>query len=50
MEQQLAYSVDEACHLIGIARSKFYELVRGKHITALKVGRSTIITADELKR
>lgn len=44
----VAYSVTEVLELIGISRSKFYQLVNGRHIKVRKIGNRTIILATDL--
>ncbi len=46
----IALSVEKACELSCIGRTKFYELIKSKKIPARKVGRRTIILLDELYR
>jgi excisionase family DNA binding protein len=47
---KLSYSVDEAADLVGICRSRLYEEIRKKKLTALKSGKRTLITAAEIQR
>jgi len=44
----VAYSVTEVLELIGISRSKFYQLVNGRQIKVRKIGNRTIILAGDL--
>lgn len=46
---KLAYSISEACHAIGIGRSKLYELIGDGHVKTIKVGSRTLIPADSLR-
>lgn len=44
----VAYSVSDVLKLIGISRTKFYELVNGGEIKVRKIGNRTIILARDL--
>jgi excisionase family DNA binding protein len=46
----LAVRVKEACWLIGIGRSKLYELIAAEEIDIIKVGTITLIPMASLKR
>jgi excisionase family DNA binding protein len=46
----IALSVEKACELCAFGRTKFYELLKSKKITARKVGRRTIVLRSELKK
>ena len=43
-----AYSPEETCRLLGIGHTKFYELVSEGRIKMLKLGRKSIIPAQEI--
>lgn len=45
----LTIPIPEACRLIGIGRSKFYELVASGEIPAVRLGRRTLIPLDALR-
>lgn len=45
---KLAFTISEACHAIGIGRSKLYELIGQGRIKTRKIGSRTIIPADSL--
>lgn len=47
---KLAFTISEACHAIGISRSKLYELIGEGQVQARKIGSRTIIPADSLRR
>lgn len=47
--QKPAYSVTEVLSMIGISRSKFYQLVNGRQIKVRKIGNRTIILAGDLE-
>ena len=44
----VAYSVTDVLEMIGISRSKFYQLVNGRQIKVRKIGNRTIILAGDL--
>jgi excisionase family DNA binding protein len=46
----LAVRVKQACELIGIGRSKLYELVAEGEIETIKVGSATLIPMTSLAR
>jgi hypothetical protein len=45
---RIAYPIEEAAAVAGVARTRMFEAVRTKKITARKAGRATIIEHDEL--
>jgi hypothetical protein len=45
---RIAYPIEEAAAVAGVARTRMFEAVRSKKITARKAGRATIIEHDEL--
>jgi len=47
---KLAYGVIEAAHVAGVGRSTLYEALGSGQLKAVKLGRRTLITADELRR
>jgi excisionase family DNA binding protein len=47
---KLAFTIAEACHAIGISRSKLYELIGEGQVQARKIGSRTIIPADSLQK
>jgi predicted DNA-binding transcriptional regulator AlpA len=47
--QKPAYSVTEVLTMIGISRSKFYQLVNGRQIKVRKIGNRSIILAGDLE-
>jgi excisionase family DNA binding protein len=47
---KLAYGVVEAARVAGIGRSTIYEMLASGDLTAVKLGRRTLIPADELRR
>ena len=46
----LAIRVPEACRMIGIGRTKLYELIHAGDLEAVKLGRATLITVSSLRR
>jgi excisionase family DNA binding protein len=42
-------SVDESCVFLGIKRTKFYGLVGDSKLPVLKVGKKTLVSADDLR-
>ena len=48
--QKLTYTINEATEALGIGRSRLYGLFREGRIKPRKLGKRTLILADELKR
>jgi excisionase family DNA binding protein len=48
--EPLAVRIPIAMHLIGIRRSKLYELIKSGELRTVKVGRATLITMSSLRR
>jgi hypothetical protein len=46
----IAYPLPEAARIAGISRTRIFEAVRNKELTARKAGRSTIIEIEEPRR
>lgn len=46
----ISVNVPDACRALGIARSKFYELVSDGHLSAFKVGKRRLVRWAELER
>lgn len=46
---KLAYTIAEACHAVGIGRSKLYELISQGRVETRKIGSRTIIPAESLR-
>ena len=46
----LAVTVDQACDLVGVRRTKLYELVRTGQLRLVKIGRRSVIPFDDLKK
>ena len=47
---RLAYSPSEGAEVIGISRSKIYELITAGHLKVIKLGSRTLILHSELVR
>ena len=45
----LAFSIRDACAAIGIGRTKLYALINEGKLTAVKVGRRTLVTVASIK-
>lgn len=45
---KLAFTIAEACHAVGIGRSKLYELIADGRLEIRKIGSRTIIPAESL--
>ena len=45
---KLAFTIPEACHAVGIGRSKLYELISAGRVETRKIGSRTIIPAESL--
>jgi excisionase family DNA binding protein len=48
--KMLSYTIDEAALATGRSKTRLKKAIRDKELTALKDGRATLITQDELKR
>lgn len=48
--QPRAFAILEFCRRYGVGRSKAYEEIRSGRLTAVKVGRRTLIKADDAER
>lgn len=46
---KLAYSVAEFCELVGLGRTGAFREIRDQRLRAVKVGRRTLIPAEEVK-
>jgi len=49
LEGCLAVRIPQAAQLLGIGRSSLYELINHGDLETIKIGRSTLITMDELR-
>ena len=50
MKPQLSYTIDEACTLIGVGRTKLYEVLDSGELPAKKWGKHTLILKADLER
>lgn len=48
-ETPLAYGVGDAVRLMGIGKTKFFQLVRDGELKLVKVGRKSLITRAEME-
>lgn len=46
---KLAFTIAEACHAVGLGRSKIYEPIAQGRIETRKIGARTLIPADSLR-
>ena len=46
---KLAYTIAEACHSVGIGRSKLYQLIGQGRLQTRKIGSRTLIPAESLR-
>ena len=46
---KLAFTIPEACHAIGIGRSKLYELIAQGRVETRKIGKRTLIPKGSLE-
>ena len=47
---KLAFTIAEACHAVGLGRSKIYELIGQGRLESRKIGSRTIIPAESLRK
>ena len=47
--KRVAYSIDEVCKDVNVGRSKIYEEIKSGRLLARKIGRRTLILADDLQ-
>jgi len=47
---QILYTIAQCCPLAAIGRTKFYELVANGEIPIKKIGRKSLVAADDLRR
>lgn len=48
-DERISVRIPEACRLIGISRSKLYELIEAGEIQTAKVGASRLILVSSLR-
>lgn len=46
---KLAFTIAEACHAVGLGRSKIYELIGQGQLETRKIGSRTLIPAESLR-
>ena len=46
---KLAYSIAEACGLLGVGRTTLYSLIKSGDIETFKIGRRRVITDEALR-
>ena len=49
MDDQLLYTVGEACRTLSIGRTKFYALVASGEIPIRKIGTKTLVASSDLR-
>ena len=49
MEQRAAYSVKEVLVMVGISRTKFYQVVNAGDLKVRKLGNRTLVLATDLQ-
>jgi len=49
-DRRLGYGPDESAKVIGLGRTKFFELIRAKKVRSVLIGRRRIIPTEELER
>ena len=47
--EKIGYSIEEAVQASSVGRSLIYEEIRAGNLRAIKIGRRTVILADDLK-
>lgn len=47
--EPICVRVDEAARMLGLGRTKLYELIGSGEITAIKLGKATRITTESLR-
>ena len=48
-KEKLAYGIDEAGHVSSVGRTLIYKEIAAGNLRATKIGRRTVILADDLK-
>lgn len=48
--EPLAYSVNDACKVLGLGRTYVYQMISDERLQARKIGKRTLITAASLRR
>ena len=47
--EPISVRIPEAVRLTGISRSVLYELIKTNELTAVKIGRATLVTVESLR-
>jgi len=50
LPEPISVRIPEACRLTGLSRSRLYELMKSRDIEFVKVGSSTLILVESLRR
>lgn len=48
IRDRLACTIEEACTVLGIGRSTFYELIKNKRVTMVSIGRRRLVQVPSL--
>jgi excisionase family DNA binding protein len=48
--EPLAYSINEACRVSSLGRTRLYELIAEGQLEARRIGKRTLIPAESLRR
>lgn len=48
--EPISVRIPEACRLTGLSRSRLYELMKSRDIEFVKVGASTLVLVESLRR
>ncbi len=46
----LVYSINEACRISSIGRTRLYELINSQQLEVVRIGRRTLVKAQSLHR
>ena len=46
---KFAFTIEEACHAVGIGRTKLYQLIGAGRVETRKIGSRTVIPAESLR-
>jgi excisionase family DNA binding protein len=47
--EPITVRIPDACRMLGIRRSKFYELIADREIKVLKLGSATLVPMDQIR-
>ena len=48
MTERLLYTINDAAKVLGVGRTKFYELLDAGHIATVTIGRRRLVPAEDL--